>query len=147
MQAQPDVWPRVGSAAIVIRDGQILLGRRNKDTQRDKWVLPGGRIKPFETIAEAAAREVAEETGLAIDVQDRFGVYEILVPGEHRIVIFSRARVTGDLAIRAGSDISAAGFFSVDESLLLPLTELTRRVLTDLSWGVARDSGASYGQL
>ena len=57
--------PRVGSA-LIVRDeaNRILLGKRNKDPQRGNWVLPGGKIHAFESIAQAAARELEEETGL-----------------------------------------------------------------------------------
>ena len=49
--------PRVGSA-LIVRDeaNRILLGKRNKDPQRGNWVLPGGKIHAFESIAAAAAR-------------------------------------------------------------------------------------------
>jgi len=92
-----DTLPRVGSA-VIVRDeaNRILLGKRNKDPQRGSWILPGGKIHAFESIAEAAARELQEETGLEIEVHKQFQVYEIIdPPNEHRIVIYSWARVRG----------------------------------------------------
>src|SRR5882762_3146227 len=92
-----DTLPRVGSA-LLVRDGEnrILLGQRNKDPQRGFWVIPGGKIHAFERIAEAAAREINEETGLTVEVSDTFKVYEIVnPPNEHRIVIYSWAKATG----------------------------------------------------
>lgn len=49
---------------IVIQDGRILLVKRTgKLLESGKWGLPGGFMDRDETIAEAAAREVMEETG------------------------------------------------------------------------------------
>src|SRR5437763_13352544 len=73
----PEGLPRVGSA-LLVRDeaNRILLGKRNKDPQRGSWIIPGGKIRAFESIGDAAARELREETGLEVEVQGRFRVYE-----------------------------------------------------------------------
>ncbi|MGA2736190.1 MAG: NUDIX domain-containing protein, partial [Bryobacteraceae bacterium] len=64
-----ETLPRIGSAMIVKDEAnRILLGKRDKDPQRGSWVLPGGKIRAFESIAEAAARELEEETGLKVEV-------------------------------------------------------------------------------
>jgi 8-oxo-dGTP diphosphatase len=127
--------PRVGSA-LIVRDeaNRILLGKRNKDPQRGNWVLPGGKIHAFESIADAAARELEEETGLRVEVQHQFRVYEVInAPQEHRIVIYSWAKaVGGDL--RASDDISEVKFVSLHELGDLPLTPLVREVLADAGY-------------
>jgi 8-oxo-dGTP diphosphatase len=129
-----DGLPRVGSA-LIVRDeaNRILLGKRNKDPQRGNWVLPGGKIHAFESIAEAAMRELAEETGLTVEVERQFRVYEIInPPQEHRLVIYSWARVIGG-DLRASDDISEVRFVSLQELGELPLTPLVREVLADAS--------------
>src|SRR5690348_11290564 len=124
--------PRVGSA-LLVRDeaNRILLGQRNKDPQRGSWVIPGGKIHAFESIAEAAARELQEETGLVVEVGSQFRVYEILnPPKEHRIVIYSWARVK-EGALKASDDLSDVKFFPIEELGDVPVTPLVRRVLED----------------
>lgn len=133
-----DALPRVGSA-LLVRDemNRILLGQRNKDPQRGFWVIPGGKIHAFERIAEAAAREINEETGLKVDVGNPFKVYEIVnPPNEHRIVIYSWAKVIGGTP-KASDDLLDVRFFSAEELLYLPLTPLVRRVLEDA--GILQD--------
>ncbi len=127
-----DTLPRIGSALLVMDEkDRILLGQRNKDPQRGSWVIPGGKIHAFERIAEAAARELQEETGLAVEVGRQFRVYEIVnPPNEHRIVIYSWAKVIGGTP-KASDDLSAIRFFALEELAEVCMTPLVRRVLED----------------
>lgn len=121
---------------MIVRDeaNRILLGKRNKDPQRGSWILPGGKIRAFESVADAAARELYEETGLEIEVYKQFQVYEIIdPPNEHRIVIYSWARVRGGV-LKAADDVSEVKFVSFEELGALPLTPLVRRVLRDAGY-------------
>ncbi|RJL32193.1 NUDIX domain-containing protein [Bailinhaonella thermotolerans] len=61
-----------GSAVVVDGQGRVLLHRR-----RDSglWALPGGVMDVGETIAEAVAREVAEETGISVEIVRLIGIY------------------------------------------------------------------------
>ncbi len=65
--------PIVGVEGVVFDEaGRMLLTQR-----RDLpfWCLPGGRVDPGETPMEAVVREVAEETGLAVEMERLVGVY------------------------------------------------------------------------
>ena len=81
-------FPRTGSA-VVVRDGdRLLLARRAKEPNFGKWVFPGGKIEPFESIRQAGERELLEETGLEVQVEDQVGAFEIIrPPEEHRVII------------------------------------------------------------
>ncbi len=59
-------------SAMVWRDGEVLLMRRSDNGH---WGLPGGFVEVGESVAEAARREVAEETGWRVDVRGLIGVY------------------------------------------------------------------------
>ena len=58
--------PIVGVGAVVFRDDRSLLIRRGKPPRMGDWSLPGGMQEIGETVFEAAAREVQEETGVTI---------------------------------------------------------------------------------
>jgi ADP-ribose pyrophosphatase YjhB (NUDIX family) len=68
--------PMIGVGAVVLRGDRVLLIRRAKPPRRGEWSLPGGLQKLGETVCDAAAREVLEETGVTarpcgiIDVVD-----------------------------------------------------------------------------
>ena len=72
--------PGCAALAVVVREGKVLLVRRANPPDAGLWGFPGGRIEWGETAAEAAARELAEETGVraapgpafrALDALDR----------------------------------------------------------------------------
>jgi 8-oxo-dGTP pyrophosphatase MutT (NUDIX family) len=64
---------RLGVAcAVTDDDGRVLLSRRG---DLDMWNLPGGRLDPGEKLADAAAREVREETGIIAHVERAIGLY------------------------------------------------------------------------
>lgn len=89
--------PRVGVATIVMNAGHnILLGRSNKEETKGQWIIPGGKIEPFETIQEASTREILEETGVQISGQEMLFVSErVNPPNEHRIVIYVEGKAAG----------------------------------------------------
>jgi ADP-ribose pyrophosphatase YjhB (NUDIX family) len=68
----------------IVRDdtGRLLMIRRGREPALGAWSLPGGRVEPGETDAQAVAREVAEETGLEVRVGELIGRIEIPAPGD-----------------------------------------------------------------
>jgi ADP-ribose pyrophosphatase YjhB (NUDIX family) len=131
----PPALPRVGSAVLVEKDGKVLLGRRQKDPGRGDLVIPGGGVKPFESIAEAGVRELREETGLDITIIERIGAYELINrdEGTHKLIVYSRAQVVGGV-LRADSDVSDLQFFSRAQLAKLEFSPLIRLALSDAGW-------------
>jgi 8-oxo-dGTP diphosphatase len=70
----------VAARAIVRREGKILLLQRSGNSSLDLglWELPGGKIRYGEELETALKREVAEETGLTIEVGRPFATWHFL---------------------------------------------------------------------
>ncbi len=68
----PNVPRRVGTAALIEREGSFLLERRRDD---GSWGFVGGRVDDDETVLAALHREVLEETALRIAEATLFGVF------------------------------------------------------------------------
>lgn len=61
--------PRAAVSVLCHRDGRALLVRRGKPPFKDHWSLPGGLIELGETLVQAAARELFEETGVTAELE------------------------------------------------------------------------------
>jgi ADP-ribose pyrophosphatase YjhB (NUDIX family) len=61
---------RSRAVAIIIRDNHLLTIHRRKHGE-EYFTLPGGGVEPDETIEQACAREIHEETGLTATIGDR----------------------------------------------------------------------------
>jgi 8-oxo-dGTP pyrophosphatase MutT (NUDIX family) len=86
----------IGVGVILADDtGAILLGHRTKPTEPATWCLPGGAVEAGETFESAAARELAEETGIHVDAADLEvrGVVLDDTGGAPRVSAAVRARV------------------------------------------------------
>lgn len=63
------ILPRLVVCAVIIRDGKVLLEKRapaGVDGLDGMWDLPGGKVEPNESPAEAIIREIAEELSIGI---------------------------------------------------------------------------------
>ncbi|MFC6954456.1 NUDIX domain-containing protein [Halorubellus litoreus] len=61
---------------VVFVDDAVVLLERNHPPDEGSWVLPGGFVEPEETAATAAAREVEEETGMAVEPTAFVGLFD-----------------------------------------------------------------------
>jgi len=121
--------PTVAVAAIVYDPtGRVLLVRRGKPPAEGLWSIPGGRLEPAETLAQAVAREVREETGLIVEVGTLACVIERFGDDYHYVILDYIARVIGG-ELHAASDAADARFVDEGELQTLPLTEGLQDVL------------------
>jgi 8-oxo-dGTP diphosphatase len=113
--------PVVGVGVAVIDAGSILLVKRGREPGKGLWAVPGGKVRPGETLRDAARREALEETGIEVEVGEVVWVGEH-IDSEHHVVLidFSGRPIGGDL--RAADDADDARWVDLDEAENYPLT-------------------------
>ena len=124
-RAYPD-RPYVAVSAAIVRENRFLLVRRARPPQL--YTLPGGVVEAGETLTEAVRREVAEETGLAIEPLGLAGYREVISRGEnqrvfrHFIVLAFAARWQGGEPVLS-EELSEAHWITPAELAAFATTE------------------------
>ena len=124
----------MGVGAVVFRDDRILLIKRGKPPRMGDWSLPGGMQEIGETVFEAAAREVREETGVTISDIALIDVVDSITRDDDARVQFHYTLVdvvakwrSGEPA--GGSDAMHAEFMSFNEVSKIVLWRETHRII------------------
>ena len=137
--------PLVGVGGVVIDNGRALLIRRGSPPFEGQWSIPGGLLELGETLAQGVARELAEETGLEVNVLELIEVFERIhpalpradgTPGDaarpqyHFVILDYLCEVRGG-TLRAGSDALEFAWAREDQlvkfDLTLPATRTLRK--------------------
>jgi 8-oxo-dGTP diphosphatase len=127
------VIPCVGAVATD-EQGRLLMIKRGHEPGAGLWSIPGGRIEPGETDAEALVREMLEETSLIVEVGRLLGrVQRPFLDGAVIDIRDYAVTVTGG-TLRPGDDAAEARWIAAADLNSLAITEGLIAALTD--WGV-----------
>jgi len=133
--------PLVGVAGVVMEGKRILLIRRGKSPGKGQWNLPGGLVEVGESLKEAVAREVEEETGLKVSVGDLVAVGDRIIRDAegrvayHYVLLDYLCRVEGG-TLAPGTDASDARWVTADQLRKVPLSKPVRRIIEKAMAGV-----------
>lgn len=122
--------PELAVGAVCVHDGLLLLVRRARGVLRGHWSLPGGRVEGGESLAGALAREVAEETGLAVEVGALCGIAERRFGSAHYVILDYWVTAVGGEAV-AGDDADAVCWAGRDDLRTLALVPQLEQFLAE----------------
>ena len=107
--------------AVVLHHDHVLLVRRSTPPEAGFWSFPGGRVEPGERMADAAAREVREETGLDVEIDRPLDWVERIGPDHHFVIVDFAATVPERQEPTPGDDAADARWVHLDEISTLAL--------------------------
>jgi 8-oxo-dGTP diphosphatase len=126
--------PLLGIGALIFDGGKLLIVERGKEPLKGFWSLPGGILEVGETLRDGIRREVLEETGLDVEPQAVFEIFERIMPDAggkteyHYVLIDYLCKPVGG-ELRAASDVSRVAWVSQQNLADYRLTEGTLAVV------------------
>ena len=110
--------------AVIYTDTEVLLIKRKGEPYAGHWALPGGFVEPGESVADAAKRELQEETGLVVNNVQPVG--EFKTPNrdprmENTWSYAFKLHLKDRGVVHAGDDASAASWIPREQLSKLPL--------------------------
>ena len=127
--------PILAVSAAIVRDGRVLIARRARAPANGIYTLPGGVVEVGETLREAVAREIMEETNLVIEpvalagYRERVG-HDASGKVEHHFVIlpFAARLISGEP--RLNEELAEVRWLTPAELAGLPTTEGLAEIVT-----------------
>jgi ADP-ribose pyrophosphatase YjhB (NUDIX family) len=126
--------PIVGVGAVVVQNGRALVVRRATEPLKGEWSIPGGMLELGERLRDGIAREVLEETGLAVEVGEVLDVFDSIFPDSegktqyHYVLVDFVCYPTAG-TLEASSDVSDAKWVSAEEASQLGMKSATIGVI------------------
>ncbi|SKB00023.1 ADP-ribose pyrophosphatase YjhB, NUDIX family [Agreia bicolorata] len=142
---------RVAAYAVIISGGKILLAHWRAG-ELSGWTLPGGGIDPGEDPADAAVREISEETGYRAELGELIGVDSKVIPAGQRLsgsgvplhalrIVYTATVVGGDLSNEIGGSTDEAAWFALGDVAGLDRVDLVDIGIRMRSASEARRAG------
>ena len=123
--------PEICVGAVVVDDDRLLMIRRGHGAAAGEWSIPGGRVERGELMVEALVREVFEETGLNIVVDEYMGYVERISDDAHFVIHDFHATAFETEPVIAGDDATEATWVDLSEVADLNLVEGLAEFLAD----------------
>ena len=119
--------PKVAAVALVTDGDGLVMVKRGVEPEYGKWAFPSGYVDRGEVVEAAARREVKEETGLDVELDNLVGVYSL--EGNPVVLVVFSAHIIGGL-VEVGHDALDVRTFPLTDLPELPFPH-DKRMLED----------------
>ena len=128
----------VGVGALIFdKKGKFFMTLRGPKAknERGKWEIPGGAVEFGETFETALQREIFEEYGIKVKVQELLHVCAHIIPDEQQHWVsptYICKIIEGEPHIKEPEKCSDMGWFSIKEAQQMPLSIITKFDLDEI---------------
>jgi 8-oxo-dGTP diphosphatase len=109
--------PILAAGGIVTRGRSRPVFAVVRLRRQKSWVLPKGKLNKDETAIAAAKREVIEETGHDVDIQEYLGSLAYVTSGRAKVVKFWRMEASRKPVAKLMKDVSAVRWLPLDQAI------------------------------
>ena len=139
-------FPQLAVGALVRRGTSVLLVQRAGEPAAGQWAIPGGKVRPGESLQQAAEREIQEETGVTIRAGEPVFCFDLIERDDngdlryHYVIVDLLAEyVEGEP--RAADDALDAAWIAPERLAELNLNATTQQFLARLGAGTRSNDG------
>ena len=109
------------ASACVVDNNKVLLVQENKEEIKGLWDLPGGKVKSDEDIKQAVIREILEETGYKIDVNNILLIQNYVTDTGALLIMFFNAKLLDNKQLKyRENEIKSVKWFTLEELKNIP---------------------------
>ncbi len=131
-------------ACIIDEQNRVLLTRRCIEPFCGQWVMPGGKIDHGEPLLQALHREVMEEVGIKVHIEELLDVYEHVSVGtdsDHYVILYYLARPASHKLVPNHGEVTEALWIAAADLHRYGMTPGTRHILAQVFPGALVDPG------
>lgn len=109
------------ASACINDNNKVLMVQENKEEIKGLWDLPGGKVKSNEDIKQAVIREILEETGYKIELNNILLIQNYVTNKGVLLIIYFKAKLLDNKQLKyRENEIKSVKWFSLEELKNMP---------------------------
>jgi 8-oxo-dGTP diphosphatase len=135
-------------SGILSKEGKIILVKHENSLNGDYYLLPGGGLEKEETIEKCAIREVKEEVGLDVELENLAYYEDVVSEEDHTLHLIFKCKIIGGTVENLDPDKKVKEILFVNENELNELNffpkKLKSRIFKELNLKIPQSLGKTH---